>query len=46
MRAVPWKGGASAPRKAHKIRVGFQPRWSHFASTLSFSAAALALGGM
>jgi hypothetical protein len=26
MREVPWKSGASAPRKAHKIRVGFSPR--------------------
>src|SRR5271168_218337 len=32
MPAVPWKSGASAPRKAQR-RHGLQPRWSRFGPT-------------
>jgi hypothetical protein len=46
MRAVPWKSGASAPRKAQNQR-GLQPPSSHFVPTARCSAAsAVPLRGM
>ena len=43
MHTVPWRSGASAPRKACRISLGFSPRWSPCAGEWSFSATSSAV---